>query len=285
MATGLDANIPEIWTKDFLLRYHNNCVMRNLCNTKYEGVLKNGGDTVHVHVPGAITLNSYTRESAVTYQTLTTTKESMTISDSRDWAFRIDALDVAQLTVDMLQVERDEAALTYRDAVDTSILAHYANTDASNVVGSTGSPISLTKDNVFDYFAGMGTLLSVANARGMKRSAVVPPAVAEMIVKSPELRNRSTGMVDTNIQNGLMIKNFAGFELYVTTNMAAVSGAYPLMFFTEHFIHFVEQVNTIEVIPSLQNYHGPGVKGLALFDSKVFTQTDGEGAVLYAAAS
>lgn len=282
--TGFDANIPEVWTKDILDIYHNNVVMRGLVNTDYEGDIKQGGDTVHVHIPGSVTLNNYTRESTVVYETLTTTKETMTIAQQKNWAIRMDALDIAQLTVNMFEKERAEAALTLRDAIDTRLLSHYANTDAANILGSTGAPISLTKDNIYDYVVSMSTRLDVALARGRKRNMVVPPAIKELIQLSPEFRNRSTEIVDKTIQNGLMAKNYGGFDLHVTTNMATVSGTYPLMFFTEHFISFAEQVNTVEVLPKLEQYYGPGARGLALYDSKVFTHLDGEGAVLYAAA-
>jgi len=282
--TGFDPSIPEIWTKDILDIYHNNVVMRDLVNTDYEGEIKQGGDTVHVHIPGHVTLNDYTRESTVVYETLSTTKESMTIAQQKNWAFRMDALDIAQLKVDMFAKERTEAGLTLRDAIDTRLLGHYANTDAANIVGSVNAPIILTKDNIYDYVVGMATRLDVALARGRKRNMVVPPAIKELIQLSPEFRNRSTEVVDRTIQNGLMAKNYAGFDLHVTTNMANVSGAYPLMFFTEHFISFAEQVNTVEVLAKLEQYYGPGARGLALYDSKVFTHLDGEGAVLYAAA-
>lgn len=283
--TGLDPNIPEIWTKDTLDLYHNSCVMRELVNTDYEGEIRQGGDTVHVNIPGQITLNNYTRESTVVYQTLTTTKESMTIAQQKDWAFRIDTLDMAQLTVEMFKKERDEASLTLRDAIDTRLLSHYANTDAANIVGGTGAnAIVLTKDNVYDYFVGMGTRLDNALARGRKRNAVISPEIKELILLSPEFRNRSTGVVDDTIKNGMIAKNYAGFGLHVSTNMQAVSSAYPLLFFTEHFISFAEQVNTVEILEKMEQYHGSGARGLALYDSKVFTHLDGEGAVLYAAA-
>lgn len=283
-STGFDANIPEVWTKDILDIYHNSRVMPDLVNNDYEGAIKNGGDTVHVHIPSAVTLNNYTRESTVVYETLTTTKESMTISQQKNWAFRMDALDIAQLTVNMFEKERAEAALVLRDAVDARLLGHYINTDAANIVGSTGAPVPLTKDNIYDFTVGMMTRLQVALARGRKKNMVVPPTIAEMIQLSPEFRNRSTELVDRTIQNGLMAKNYGGFDLYVTTNMATVSGSYPLMFFTEHFISFAEQVNTVEVIEKMEQYYGPGARGLSLYDSKVFTHLDGEGAVLYAAA-
>jgi hypothetical protein len=284
-STGLDANIPEIWTLDCLDIYHNGCVMRELVNKDYEGEIKQGGDTVHVNIPGAVTLHDYTRESTVVYETLTTTKESMTIAQQKNWAFRMDALDIRQLKAPMFKKEREEAALTLRDAIDTRLLSHYINTDATNIVGGTGAnAIPLTKDNVYDYFVGMMTRLRNANARGRKKNAVVPPEIAELITLSPEFRNRSTSVVDDTIQNGLMAKNYGGFSLHVSTNLQAVSGSYPLMFFTEHFISFAEQVNTVEILEKMEQYYGPGARGLALYDSKVFTHLDGEGAVLYAAA-
>jgi len=282
MATGKDAWIPEIWSKKMLQILHNTSVMRGLVNTDYQGAIKNGGDTVYARIPSAVTVGTYTRESDITVEALTVTKTSFVIDQQKYWAFDLDDLDKAQLDLPFAPIHTNEATIKMRDTIDTRLLSHYANTDAANVLGSTTTPIGLTKDNVYTYFTNVGLLLDNQKALS-KRRAVVPPAVKELILNSPQLTTRGTNLVDETVTNGKLMKNFGGMEIHVTTNMAQVSGTYPLMFFTERYISFAMQFTKIEKVRREKRF-ADLVKGLALYGSTVFTQYDGDGAVLYMAA-
>lgn len=282
-STGKDSWVPEIWSKKTLEVIHNISVMRPLVNTDYEGEIKKAGDLVYARLPVAVTVNSYTRETNITYEALTVTAPTFAIDQQKYFAFKLDDLDNAQLDLDFMELEKQEAAIAIRDTIDTRLLSHYANTDASNVIGSTSAAIPLTKDNIYSYFTKTKRLLMDQKAMA-KSVAVVPPYIGELIVNSPEMSTRGTNLVDETVQNGLMAKNFGGHEVHVTTNMATVSGTYPLMFFTKRFISFAMQFENVEKV-RLVDQIGDGVRGVYLYGSTVFTNYDGDGAVLYASAS
>ncbi len=282
--TAKDAWIPEIWSKKLLETIHQVVTMQDLVNTDYEGDIKNAGDTVHARLPALVTTRPYTRETDITYDALTLTDTTFVIDQQYYYAFGLDDLDDAQLDVSFWEKEIPEAAIAIRDTIDTRLLSHYANVDALNVTGSTGAPIGLTKDNVYAYFNKQNTLLENAKAKG-KRVCVVPPIVKEMILNSPQLSTRGSNLVDDTVENGLVIKNFAGFQINATTNMAQVSNTYPLMFFTKRFISFAMQFKKTGEKIRLEKQFGTGYRGIYLYGSKVFTQYDGDGATMYCAAS
>ncbi len=280
-----DAWIPEIWSKKLLKQIHNTSVMRALVNTDYQGEIKNAGDTVHARLPAPVTISPYVRETDISYEALTLTDTTFTIAQQKYYAFAIDDLDQAQMDLNFWEKQTPEAAIAIRDVIDTRLLSHYANADANNVVGSTSAPITLTPENVYSWFVRMQRLLDDQKALPSQRRVVVPPLVKEMILASPQMSQRSTNMVDDTIENGWSIKNFAGFEVHVTTNMVPINNTYPIMFFTPRYITFAMQFQKDGEKIRLEKQFGTGVRGVYLYDSKVFTQYDGDGATLYAAAA
>lgn len=283
--TGKDSWIPEIWAQDTLEVVHNISVMRPLVNTNFEGAVKKAGDLVYARLPVAVTINSYTREADITYEALSVTAPTFAVDQQKYFAFMFDDMDAAQIDLDFMNLEKEEAAIGIRDTIDTRLLSHYANTDASTIVGSTGTPINLDRSNIYAYFTRMFRLLWDQKAyKGEKWAAVVPPIIAEHIVNSDEMSKRGTAMVDETVQNGLMTKNFGGFETHVTTNMAQVSGTYPIMFFTKRYITFAEQLDKTEKL-RLPGKFADACRGIFLYGSTVFANYDGDGGVLYAAAA
>ena len=80
-----------------------------------------------------------------------------------------------------------------------------------------------------------------------------------MLLQADEF-TRATSLGDNVIQNGY-IGNVAGFNVHVTTNLAAESGVVNLMAFTKDYI----------VRP--YNMFADAVKGLYLYGSKVVKDT------------
>lgn len=275
--------IPEIWSKKLEKIFDKIVVMRKLVNTDWEGEIRNAGNTVHIRYFGNVTCNTYTREMTITFQTLGSNQDQLTIDQQQYWAFLVDDLDKAQSDVSIMEGYASRAAIAIRNVIDTRLLGHYSDVPAGNVVGSAGAPIGITKDNLYDWLTHMGYLLDVANVSAEDRNFVFPPEIRKMMLQSPELRARGTIMVDETIKNG-KIGTLAGFNLNVTTNMAQVSGAYPLMFFTRDFITFASQVSEVEKVRPY-NMFVDAIKGLYLYGSKVPTSTNGSGALLYASVA
>lgn len=274
--------IPEVWSLKLLKIFNKKVVMKSLVNTDYEGEIKKAGDTVNCRKFGDVSIGNYTRDNAITFQNLTSSLEQMTITTQKYFAFTVDDLDDAQADIKIMEGYSSRAAIAIRDVVDTSLLAHYADTDAANILGSAAAPITLTKDNIHDYFLEMGQYIDDQNVEEEGRNVVVTPHVKRLILSY--LASKQTPLGDkATVSNGLVTKDFAGFSVYVSTNVPTATNAKPLLFFTKDFISFASQVSKVEHVRPYDMF-ADALKGLYLYDSKVFTAHDGTGAVLYSAA-
>jgi hypothetical protein len=276
---AVDNFISEVWSKKLLKVFDKTVVMANLVNREFEGEITAAGDTVRVRTFGNVTINDYTRDMTISYQALTDPMQTMTIDQQKYFAFKVDDLDKAQANVDILEGYASRAAIAIRDVVDSRLVAHYADVDAGNIIGTNGAPITLTKTNIYSYITQLGELLDNANMPQEGRNLMITPKFKTMLLQSDEF-TRATSLGDSVIQNGY-IGNVAGFAVHVTTNNPAVSGVVNILAFTSDFISFASQVSKVETVRP-HNMFADAVKGLYLYGSKVFFPK--AGAVLKAAA-
>jgi N4-gp56 family major capsid protein len=272
--------IPEIWSKKLLKIFNKTVVMAKLVNRDFEGEIQAAGDVVHVRTFGNVTINDYTRDMTINFQTLTDPMQDLTIDQQKYFAFKVDDLDKAQADMNILEGYAERAAIAIRDVVDSFLLAKYSDVTAGNVIGTNGTPITLTKSNVYSYITQLGEVLDNSSIPQEGRNLVIPPKVKTLLLQSDEF-TRATSLGDNVIQNGY-IGNVAGFGVHVTTNMPAVSGVYNVMAFTNDFISFASQVSKVETVRPY-NMFADAVKGLYLYGAKVFHPS--AGALLKVSAS
>jgi len=272
--------IPEIWSKKLLKIFDKTAVMANLVNRDFEGDIQSAGDVVHVRTFGDVTVNNYTRDMTISFQSLTDPMVDLSIDQQKYFAFKVDDLDKAQSNIDILEGYAGRAAIAIRDIVDSRLIGHYTDVDSGNVIGTDVSPITLTSSNIYSYITQLGETLDNCNIPQEGRNLVITPKFKTMLLQSTEF-TRATSLGDNVIQNGY-IGNVAGFAVHVTTNNPAVSGVVNLLAFTRDYISFASQVSQIETVRPY-NMFADAVKGLYLYGSKVMLPT--AGAVLKAAAS
>jgi hypothetical protein len=270
--------IPEVWSKKLLKIFDKYTVMGNLVNRDYEGDITEAGDTVWIRTFGNITINNYTRDAAISFQALTDPMQSLVIDQQKYFAFKVDDLDKAQANVDILEGYTKRAAIAIRDVIDTRLIGHHADVDAGNVIGSGGSPITLTPDNIYSYIVDLGEKLDNCNIPAEDRYLVITPKFKSMLLKSDEF-TRATSLGDQVVSNG-KIGTIAGFEVFVTTNNPAAAGVVNILAFSKDFISFASQVSKIEHVRPYDQFCD-AVKGLYLYGSKVLLPK--AGAVLKAA--
>ncbi len=271
--------IPEIWSKKLLKIFNKTVVMANLVNRDFEGEITSAGDVVHVRTFGDVTVNNYTRDMTISFQSLTDPMVDLLIDQQKYFAFKVDDLDKAQANVDILEGYAGRAAIAIRDVVDSRLIGHYTDVDAGNVIGTDGAPITLTSANIYGYITQLAEKLDNSNAPQEGRNLVITPKFKTLLLQSTEF-TRATSLGDNVIQNGY-IGNVAGFGVHVTTNNPAVGSVVNLLAFTQDFISFASQVNKIETVRPY-NMFADAVKGLYLYGSKVMMPN--AGAVLKASA-
>ena len=131
--------ISELWSARLLNALEKTHVASNLVNRDYEGDIKKQGDTVHINSIGEVTVSDYTRNSDITApQTLSTTDQTLTITQAKYFNFQIDDVDAAQAAGDIMDKAMQRSAYALNDAADSYILGVLANGAASgNIIGSS----------------------------------------------------------------------------------------------------------------------------------------------------
>lgn len=278
MSNSFTNFIPEVWSLKLMKIFDRITVMKPLVNTDYEGEIKNAGDTVNVRLFGDVTTNTYTRDTAISFEDLGSTVEQLLINQQKYFAFKVDDMDRAQADVNIMEGYVQRAAISVRNVVDTRLLSHYADVPAANTIGSSTAPITLTKDNVYSYIVKLARKMDDANIDGDGRSLVVTTGLKEMLLQSPEF-TRATGMGDNVVQNG-RIGTVAGFNVHVTTNSPTVSSGKPVLAFTKDFISYASQISKVEHVRPY-DFFADAVKGLYLYGSKVFSTHAYAGSLLW----
>jgi len=273
--------IPEIWSKKVQKKYDNICVMEKLVNTDYEGDIKQGGDTVHSQLIGDFTTQDYVRNAPKTLQQMTVTDDTLVINQQKYVYGGVDDLDERQSFVNIQDQLADRAAVAMRNTVDTRLLSHYADAPAANTLGSLATPRVISPASIYDQFIEAGERLDVQNINPeAERHIVIPAEMRTVMLKSPELRDRSTDMVDETIMDGYVGK-FGRFNVHVTTNMTKVSGVWPILFFTRDYISFAKQL-TKSYVEKPSGYEIKAITTLYLYGSKVFSGQARAGGTIYA---
>lgn len=275
--------ISEVWSKKLQKIFDTHAVFRNIVNTNFEGDIKDAGDKVKIRTYGDITINDYTRGATLSFQTLTDPMDTLNIDQQKYFSFLVDDLDKVQSNIDLLTGYSERAAIAIRNVIDKALHAQaYGGIKSANVIGTSGSPINLSKDNIFQYVAQMSELMDASNTPGEDRHLVIAPWVKTRLLRSPEFI-RSSEMGDKTVMNGY-IGEYLGFRVHVSTNLNTVSGATPIVALTRDLVTFASQVAKVEAVDPPDMF-AKGIKGLYLYGSKVVQKSNGCGAVLWAVAA
>lgn len=272
--TNFSLSYPEIWSKYLAKNLDAESVAVPLVSRSVESDIKNFGDTVNVQKYGNVTANSYTAGSDTSVEAVALTNAQLILDQAKYFRFVIDRLEEAQTMQDLVKGFTKRGMIALSQAMDDRIFTHYADASASNVIGSTTIPRTITKDNVWGYFIDMGQKLDEANVPSEGRVAIIDPGTKALLVRSPEFM-RDTQMGDTTVTKGT-VGQVNDFKVVVSNRITTVTGSKPLMFFHPEFISLAVRINPNNVEtykPEAQ--FGTGVKTLIFYGSKVFNASMG----------
>lgn len=263
-----------IYSKFLIKNFDAESVLLPLVNRSVEADLANYGETVQVQKFGDVTVSTYTPGSDFNPGTVSMTTDTLTLNQVKAFHFVIDRVEQAKAHHELVKGFTKRASISMAQTVDDRLLGHYADVSAGNILGSDSLPITLTSDNIFDYFVEAGKLLDEDNIPAEGRVAVIDPTTKALIVRSPDfVKNTATG--DSVVRSG-NIGEMNGFRVVVSNRITTTSGVKNLMFFTPDFISLAMRIDpgSIETYKPEKQF-GTGVKGLALYGSDVFHPTAG----------
>lgn len=277
--------VPEIWSGKMLVKFYTATVFGDICNTDYEGEIKNMGDTVHIRQTPDITISDYYLGQKLTYERPETTDLELYIDKGKKYAFSVNDVERVQSDLNYIEDWTDDAGEQMGISIDSSILSNvYADASSSNSgatagyrsssinLGASGAPLALDKTNILDFIVDCGTVLDEYDVPHTQRWLILPPLFCGMIKKS-DLKDASiTGDSVSILRNGKM-GMIDRFTLYSSNQIATTADgtgvtAHNIMFGHKAAITFASQLTKHEQLKNPDDF-GDLVRGLQVYGYKV----------------
>lgn len=255
--------IPEIWDKKIERDLERLCVYAEDCNRKWEGSVKQCGDTVHILGSGKPTIHTLARANASGDiegpEEVEGTDTLLVIDQIRYFNFKVGDIDKAQAVDGVLDALTDEANEGLANEVDVHI--------SSLVSGAahTETQAALTVDNVLDVLDNAQQKLYEADVKPTTEVVVVlPPAVYKLFRKAYVAK-------DTN--NSEMLKNgrvatYSNMTVKLSNNVNKSGNAYNMMMRTKRAVAYAQPIRHVEPYRPEGSF-ADAVKGFILFGAKV----------------
>ena len=268
--------IPEIWSGKLIQNFYDATVLSAIANTDYEGEIRRMGDTVNIRTTPEITIRSYVKGQTLTVENPDKPKIQLTIDKGEYFACIEDDVDKVQSDINLMDTWSKDASERMKIKIDQRVLAAIvADVSADNEgatagritnnidLGTTGSPIAITKSNVLDYIVDLGTVLDEANCPEGNRFLVIPAKMAGMIKKS-DLKDASlTGDGTSVLRNG-RLGMIDRFTIYMSHNLPVSSGKFDIIAGHKMGFTFASQMTEMETIRAESTF-GNIVRGLQVY--------------------
>lgn len=283
MANNLSAFIPQLWSKRLIQRINQTNVMLPLVNRDYEGEIKEAGDTVWIRTFGDVTIQDYERNQPLAYSDLVPSKESLTVTTSKYFAFKVDDLDTAQNDINAIDGYTERSAVGLNNTVEAFLQGVYAQTNTANQITSSGSAITISSSNAYSSIVAAVAALDTLNVPQNDRWCVLTPTYKSFLVKDNTYLIRSTDLGDNIVTSGRIADGdggmrpptvreaegmgffgrAAGMDLYMSNAVPNDGTARYCLFGQGQPICYASQIRNMEAI-RLESTFATAVRGLLL---------------------
>ena len=266
--------IPELWSARLLQGLEKSHVATNLVNRDYEGQIRNQGDKVNINTLSDVAIKTYTPNSDIASpDDLTTTKQQLEITEADYFNIQLDDVDRVQATGELMDTAMRNVAYKMNDRTDSFILGKIASgVDSGNIIGTTASPVQVTKNNIYESIIEMRTKLDKANVPTSGRTIVIPPEIYALLLQD-ERFVKSDAVAGQNVLVNGLVGRVAGFDVFESNNVVYDTDN-KFWKVTAQVITattFAEQIVKTEAY-RMEKRFSDAVKGLHVYGAKV---TDG----------
>jgi hypothetical protein len=267
-----------------LVKFYAATVIAGVTNTDYEGEIKDKGDVVKIRQVPDIQIRDYSKGQNLVIQRPESTIVEFPIERAKYFNFVCDDIDRHQTDIKLMDTWSLDASEQMKIEIDEEFLADvYADAHSDNSgstagaktggydMGTTGTPVALTKVNILDTIVDVGSVLDEQNVPGNDRSLVLPPFAVGMIKKS-DLKDASLSGDGTSMLRNGKVGQVDRFMIYHSNLLTAITdGSYTcwhILGLQRHAITFAAQMTKMESLRAESTF-GNLVRGLNVFDWKV----------------
>lgn len=252
--------IPEIWSTKLLVKFYDQTVFASIANTDYEGEIQKHGDTVNIRQRADLTIKKYIKGKPLVYENPEAPIIQLLIDQGLYFAFNVYDVDKTQSDINLMNEWSQDGSEQMKIEVDTDILGSiYTQADAANSganagrksgninLGTSASPLTLTKGNVVDSIVNMSTVADEQNLPESDRFLVLPPSACARI-KTSELKDASlSGDGTSTLRNG-KVGMIDRWNIYSSNNLNVDSGKYDIIAGHKSALTFASQLTNMEMV-------------------------------------
>jgi len=276
--------IPEIWSGKLLVKFYAATVSAAVCNTDYEGEIKDVGDKVQVRTVPDIVIRDYVKNQSLQIQRPDSPKKDMPIDKAKYFNFICDDIDKHQTDVALMDSWSRDAAQQMKITVDEEFLGDvFSDAGTGNYGASAGvksgdinlgvsaTPVIISKASVLDFLVDCGTVMDEQNLPEESRYAVIPPWFAAMIKKS-DLKDASLAGDGTSIMRNGRIGMIDRLTIYISNLLTSETDGnyttYNCIAGHKAGISWASQMTKMESLRAESTF-GTLVRGLNVYGYKV----------------
>lgn len=277
--------VPNVvWSGKMLIKFYQSTVFGDICNTNYEGEISKMGDSLKIRTTPTITISDYTKFQDLDEEIPSSDPVTLDIDRAKYFNFVVDDVDKFQSDLDYVEDFTRDASEQLKISTDRTILGNvYTQADDDNQgstagllsnninLGTSGSPVQLTKANVLEYIVDLGTVLDEQDVPEDDR-ALVLPAWACGLIKKSDLKDASLAGDSVSIMRNGRLGMIDRFTIYKSNLLATVadsgSTVTNIIACQKNAISFAAQFTKMETLRSVKTF-GEIIRGLMVYGFKV----------------
>lgn len=297
--------IPTLWSKKLLVKLYQNLMLTEVCNTDYQGELKNQGDTVRIRSVPDVNIRKYEMGANLQYEVPTPVYQDMQIDQGFYFGVKVSDIHEYQSDMSLMDMFTTEAAKQLKIQIENEVFFNSFVTqgpDDSNE-GATAGEISAAYDlgtdtapvdqssaaNVLNAILRMSSVLDEQNVPEEGRWLIMSPYDRHLLMQSNIAQAYFTGDSSSTIRTG-KIGMLDRFTVYISNLLpradaakAWVSGLDApadaaastsakkrrmMVAGTKHAVSFASQIEKTEPMRDPTDF-GDIVRGLTIYGRKV----------------
>lgn len=274
--------IPKLWDAAIQLPYENALVFGqpSVVNRKYEGTIRQQGDTVNITTIGDPTIKTYDKGADITVEDLTDGTLKLVIDQGDYFAFRVNDVDAVQAAGDFRSPATQRAAYGLKDKVDKYIAGLFKLTAANggpataNTLGNvsvidgtgTGKP-GTGQTTAFNVLVNLGKALNKQSVPTDGRYAIVPPEFLAALLQDPRFTRVDASGTSEGLRNGI-VGRAVGFDILLSNNVPVASTRSLICAGVPGALSFASQLTETEALRS-QGRFADIVRGLNVYGAKI----------------
>lgn len=260
--------IPEVWSAALLkaLRDRLTYAQAGVINRNYEGDIARAGDTVHITSFNDPAVRTYTRNTNITWDQLSSTQQTLVVDQEKYFAFTVDDVDRRQALPGF--VEEATVGASYNLAAEADSFVAETMSDAVTGNNDLGAvTLGAVEGDAYDLLVELRTILTRTNTPDEGRFVVIPPELYGLLLKDDRFIRADASGTTQGLRNGF-VGRAAGFDVIESNRVPEDDGAFRVLAGHSIATTYAEQILNTEAL-RLENQFGDGVRGLHVYGGRV----------------